>query len=154
MQRVDSVNWGRIPPERRGRWGRWLYLERWNAKRQTQESVRATLAKMGNEISPSYYSEIESGKTTPNADWRAVFERLWGSSADDWDDPWDAPPVSTEGDLAAAIRDQTAAMRELVAELSEAREIQKGRDEGLEAALGRIAGTLERNLLVPNDRSR
>lgn len=70
------------------------------------------------------------------------------------------PPAPTEavaeppGDLPAAIRDQTAAMLELVAELREVREAQQGRDEGLAVALGELASTLERLRLVPVGASR
>ncbi len=66
--------------------------------------------------------------------------------------PTEAAPAS-DADLAAAIRAQTAAMTELVAELSAAREAQQGRDEGLAVALSDLASTLERLQLEPADRS-
>lgn len=73
----DVTDWGRIPPERRGRWGRWLYAMRWRHDRMTQEAVRETLARMGSPLSAPYYSDFEGGRATPNDDWQAVFRRLW-----------------------------------------------------------------------------
>lgn len=74
----------------------------------------------------------EAGRK-PSAEAIAEMERLFGSAA----------PQETEGDLADAIRAQTAAMLELVAELRAAREAQQGRDEGLAVSLDALAESLE-----------
>lgn len=115
MVRAEGVNWGRIPPERRGRWGRWLYLQRWNAGRQTQDSVRATLEKIGHPISVAYYSEMESGKTIPNEEWQTVFVRLWGSPPEA--EPEQPEVASDTAALIAAMTAQTEAITALVGEL-------------------------------------
>lgn len=75
----DVTDWGRIAPERRGRWGRWLYAMRWRHDRTTQDAVRETLAKMGAPLSAPYYSDFEGGRATPNEEWQAAFRRLWDS---------------------------------------------------------------------------
>ena len=140
-----GINWGRIPPERRGRWGRWLYQKRWENGRQTQNSVRATMAKMGSPISPSYYSEIEGG-TVPNEDWQAVFIRLWGSEPPP--EPQPAPTdtrdavVANLQALTAAMTAQAEALREIVEEMRVERETRKGHDEALAISLDALSEQL------------
>ena len=96
------------------------------------------LAKRGYRVGESTYAEWESGyKKQPARDAQPILIEMWGS------EPPPEAPGNEPTDLAAAIRDQTAAMRELVAELREAREAQQGRDEGLAVALGTLAKTLE-----------
>jgi hypothetical protein len=131
----------------RGRWGTWLRQERLR-RDLSPEQVREMLAKRGYRVGQSTYAEWESGyKKQPAREAQPHLIALWGSEP--------APEVepASDADLAAAIRAQTAAMTELVAELSAAREAQQGRDEGLAVALSDLASTLERLQLEPADRS-
>lgn len=143
--KAAGLDWGRVPPERRTRWGRWLRVKR---GADSQETVLRMLDKMGRPMGGSYYSEMETGSAPVNDDWQAVFTRAYGESANDWDDPWDKAPQES-GDVLAAIRAltaateaQAAAMREIVEEMRAARESTQGRSEGMAAALGDLANTL------------
>jgi uncharacterized coiled-coil protein SlyX len=77
MDSAERRFWGKVPPERRGRWGRFLRIKRGS---RTQEDVRLTLEQLGRPLSAAYYSDFESGKTVPNEDWQAVFERMYGET--------------------------------------------------------------------------
>lgn len=110
--------WGRIPPERRGRWGRFLMWQRFLNGDQTQETVRATLLGMGEEISGPYYSDFETGKATPNTYWQGVFTRLWNAQPEPEPDP--AAPTSAAPDLTdliAAMARQSETVTALLDEL-------------------------------------
>lgn len=122
----------------------WIVDERKRHGWKVDELSRR-LVEMGYEAQPSTVQVWEAGRS-PKGETIDALERLFGSAA----------PRAAElsGDLASAIREQTAAMRELVAELREAREAQQGRDEGLAAALGELSGTLARLRLAPDGTSR
>lgn len=114
MAPKSGPDWKRIPPERRGRWGRFLVEQRWAHGDLTQTAVRDMLAKMGAELSGPYYSDMETGKAIPSAYWQDVFKRLWNA------EPAEDEPVVTEGGpadlsaLVAALDRQTAAINALV----------------------------------------
>lgn len=96
MDAAERRFWGKVPPERRGIWGRFLRIKRGD---DTQEAVREALHRMGRPISSAYYSDFESGKTVPNEDWQAVFERLYGERPSEPE----PPPVYEQPDLSALI---------------------------------------------------
>jgi transcriptional regulator with XRE-family HTH domain len=91
------------------------------------------LLDLGYDAQPSTVAVWEASRT-PRPETLDGLERLFGTRA-----PRDEPT-----DLAAAIRAQTEAMRELVEELREAREGRQGRDEGLAVVLAKLGETLER----------
>lgn len=109
----EVTDWGRIPPERRGRWGRWLYAQRWLHDRMTQDALRETLAKMGHPMSAPYYSDFEGGRAIPNDEWQAVFVRLWGTEPP----PEQQEAATSTGDMAALVtelREQNAHLGRMV----------------------------------------
>ncbi len=100
-KQADGIDWGRIPPERRGRWGRFLYRQRWSHGRQTQDAVRESLGRIGHPLSEAYYSDFETGKAIPSPDWQDVFRRLWDAEPEP--DLGPAPQPAASGDLSALI---------------------------------------------------
>lgn len=107
-----GFHWDRFPPERRGRWGRFLYVMRWEHGKDdpitgnriplTQEAVFAKVAALGRKINPTSYSQMESGRHDVNEEWAGVFERLWNATPDP-DAAASVAPTAT-GDVATLLR--------------------------------------------------
>lgn len=105
MAKREGPNWGRVPPERRTRWGRFLVWQRYLHDDQTQANVRETLSKMGHSLSPAYYSDMETGKVDPIPDeWQDRFRRLWDAEPE----PEPETQVAAGPDLAALIASNKA----------------------------------------------
>jgi len=101
VTKPTGPDWKRIPPERRGRWGRFLVEQRYAHGDLTQVAVRDMLDKMGEPLSGPYYSDFETGKSTPSAHWQAVFTRLWNAAPDEEEAVSVAPAAS--GDIAQLV---------------------------------------------------
>jgi hypothetical protein len=106
-------------PHERGGLGAWLVEQRKRLSeerrtRLTQKMVTTEIAEMGYPIEESYYRALESGsKKSAGLELREAFARYYGRT----------PPSPSAGrsgsdmELAAAVREQTAAIKELVATL-------------------------------------
>jgi hypothetical protein len=143
---VDArrIDWGRVPPERRGVWGRWLYVMRGE---RSQAAIRELMADLGQPISESYYSELETGNKKPKEPYTSVLIRLHGSDPEEWDDPWAAPRQAEDtSDLVAVIRAQTEAISDLAAAIREDRD--RVSPEGLRLFLEQLRS--EGLLLTPD----
>lgn len=97
------------------------------------EQVREMLAARGYRVGSSSYAEWESGYKKPSRDARGHLTALWGSEP--------AAPVP-EDDLAAAIREQTAAMQLIAVEMRETRVAEQAQAEALATILGLIVRRL------------
>ncbi len=111
------------------------------------------LADRGYRVGESTYAEWESGyKKQPAKDAIPHLVALWGGEP-----PPEQPEATETRDavvanlqaLTAAMTAQAEALQEIVAEMRLARAADQGRTEGLAAALGDLAGTLERLRLAP-----
>lgn len=116
----------------RGRWGRFLRAERMK-RHLSQDQVRERMLKeRAFAIGESSYAEWESGYKQPSREAQAHFTALWKAQPEP-----EAQRGSTEptGDVAAAIREQTEVMRELMDELRASRNEPPAWVEALVAAL-------------------
>ena len=108
------------------------------------ERVVSELRDQGEPIREDYYRGLEAGRK-PGPDVLTALEALFGPMPPE--PPKPAPSIGDQNAallvaLTEAVQAQTAAMREIVAELREAREATQGREEGMAAALGALAKTL------------
>lgn len=120
-----QIQYTRTGKPRKG-FGLWLARERLTRKAQaprewTSAALRKRLrAQRGYDISHSGYAAIETSSREPTEEQYRHLTEFFGTTPD-------PEPADESGGLAAAIREQTVAIRELVAEMREARE-HRGRD--------------------------
>lgn len=121
-------------PAQRGAFGRWLHEKR-TARYATQAEARAEMRRLaGLDISESEYAMWESGSRTPmetNPKVQGLYAFFGGR-------PEEAT-LGGDASVAAAIRDQTEVLRELVAELRSLRDSQQGMSDGLASVLGALS---------------
>jgi uncharacterized coiled-coil protein SlyX len=153
MDSAERRFWGKVPPERRGRWGRFLRVKRGS---RTQEDVRLTLEQLGRPLSAAYYSDFESGKTVPNDDWQAVFERMYGETPAEEPIPPSADPrnadfaslAAEQSVLIARQNDLLAAQAEVLERIAETLRVLVGpvevQPQG-ESGIGRLVRDLVEN---------
>jgi uncharacterized coiled-coil protein SlyX len=153
MDSAERRFWGKVPPERRGRWGRFLRVKRGS---RTQEDVRLTLEQLGRPLSAAYYSDFESGKTVPNDDWQAVFERMYGETPAEEPIPPSADPrnadfaslAAEQSVLIARQNDLLAAQAEVLERIAETLRVLVGpvevQPQG-ESGIGRLVQALVEN---------
>lgn len=129
----------------RGYIGAWMRRERLRLGLSPEQVVDL----LPQRVRPDYYRQLESGAggKHPSAELQASLERIFNSRAE-------PPPPAESEDLAGAIRAQTMAMLQLVAQMELDRAARQGLAEGLAAALGDLASTLERLRLAPFGESR
>lgn len=97
----------------------------WTSAAQT----RGHLARSGIQVAASVYAEWESGTRLPSERQLEQLKAFYGTT----------PTEATEtGLVAAAIRDQTAVLEALVAELRAMRGVQEGMSDGLSKVLGAL----------------
>lgn len=113
---------------------------------------------MGHPISEAYYGDFERGKAVPNADWQAVFKRLWGSLPDEGAAQG---ALDQDADIKALLREQTALLAKVwpalerqtaaITELTEELRASRGEQIGFDRAVVGILARLE-DALVPASR--
>lgn len=103
-------------PAQRGRYGRWLVAAREAKGYETADKALSALAGAGITIGRSTYAEYESGSKVPSRNHLPLLEGFWG--------PVPEESGAADGDLAAAIRGQTAAINALVREIQLSRTAQ------------------------------
>jgi transcriptional regulator with XRE-family HTH domain len=110
-----------VTDEQRGRYGRWLRKERLGRGWSVDET-RAKLARAGYRIGESSYAEWESGRKRPSRDAIPHLVTLFGTEP-----PEEAvlAPQSPDGlaELAAAIREQSAAIRQMAEAITASRAV-------------------------------
>lgn len=131
MRTPDGIDWGKVPPERRTPWGRFLVRMRYengkddpvSGKRVplTQAEVLRRLETLGRQVDPSSYSQMETGRRDVATDLQAVFVRLYGRGPEDQpDEPAGAGETAPDlGRLLAALTSQTEAMTALVTRVAD-----------------------------------
>ena len=139
---------------KRGEFGAWLRRVRRERFANVTAAVKAMQNEVGYGIAPSVWAELESGTRRPSDEQRQRLTRYFGSEP--------VPSTVTmsleEGTLRAealrqlieASRAQTESMmavataiHEMTVEMREMREQAQGQTEGMAAALGDLASTLE-----------
>jgi len=116
----------------RGPFAAWVVRNRKRLYGTDLEQLSTALGKAGAPATVTTIRGWEAG-SRPRPEAREVLERLFGEPA---------PADSGEVDLAGAIRDQTAVMQTIAAELEATRVAQQAYAEALAAILGLLAGRL------------
>lgn len=143
MRTPEGIDWGKFPPERRGRWGSFLLRMRYEAGKDdpatgkripiTQAEVLRRLEGLGRQVDETSYSLLETGRRDVSADLEAVFIRLYGRGPDE---PSGAPAPVAPSDIGALV----PALAALVAQLARQND---ERDE-LRAQLTMLADEMRR----------
>lgn len=136
----------------RGEFGSWLRKQRVARFSNVAEAVAAMKREAGYGITLSEWAEFEAGTRRPSAERRAALQEFLGAAPPEPpEQAQDLNPASVEAirALTAAAEASAAAMREIAVEMRLARAADQARSEGLAAALGDLAGTLERLRLAP-----
>ena len=139
-------------PGQRGRIGNWLVESRLARGWETQEKARSEVQRLtGWKIPASVYAEWESGRRIPSDANLARLEEFYGSG------PGQKVAATSDDPVAAAIREQTEAIKEQTRTLLEALRSRDSTLEGLLHELGsyrQVQGGLVETLVAALEQSR